>query len=216
MFKFLTSYILYSYTKNLTILQLDNKQTWIETNDPVMGGESTGEFYFQNNSGVFTGNCVDVPFLKAPGFCKVTTHSQNGYFKNISNYLDKGISLMVKTNTSNYQGFRFAFTAKDIPHTSIFGGGSFKAGFSKYLDNSDNWQIVTIPFDEFSYDWSSYSGQCNSTDPNGQQHHCCSNIDNKKYCPKTKYLDKITGFELWAEGNVGKFFIKLNWIGIIL
>merc|ERR1719478_1301785 len=42
-----------------------------ETNDPVMGGKSTGSFTIENGVGVFDGQVVDVPFLKAPGFIKV-------------------------------------------------------------------------------------------------------------------------------------------------
>merc|ERR1719393_272190 len=51
-----------------------------EMNDPVMGGESTGDFTVDTarSVGVFAGEVVNVPKLKAPGFLKASTSA--GYF----------------------------------------------------------------------------------------------------------------------------------------
>ena len=38
----------------------------------VMGGKSTGTFAVSNQLGIFDGEVVDVPFLKAPGFIKAS------------------------------------------------------------------------------------------------------------------------------------------------
>lgn len=217
----LTNIITYILSTNPTIPLVyfnnsENNPKWIETNDPVMGGKSTGYFINDKTRGVFSGNCVNVPSLKVPGFCKLTTETKkSSYYPDISNYLDKGLSLRVKTSNSNYAGYRIAFTAKDIPRTSIFGGGSFKAGFSDYLNHTGNWQVITIPFNKFSYDWSAYTGDCNTTDPTGKVHHCCTNNGGGKYCPQRKYLSHLTGFEIWAEGRVGEFYLELDWIGVI-
>merc|ERR1719229_2179026 len=45
---------------------------WLQMNDPVMGGESTGTFTVDPDRavGIMDGKVVDVPFLKAPGFIK--------------------------------------------------------------------------------------------------------------------------------------------------
>ena len=43
--------------------------------DPVMGGESHGSFQVSAGVGVFAGEVVDVPSLKAPGFLKASTAS---------------------------------------------------------------------------------------------------------------------------------------------
>ena len=47
-----------------------------------------------------------------------------------------------------------------------------QAGFTV---SGTEWQTVKIPFSAFSYDWSDYTGRCDTKDPrNGTQHVCCS------------------------------------------
>ena len=63
---------------------------WAEQNDPVMGGQSSGNFTIvgQGHSGVhahFTGVVRNVSFLKAPGFCRATTIQP--FFVDASAYL---------------------------------------------------------------------------------------------------------------------------------
>lgn len=43
----------------------------------VMGGKSTGTFNVENGLGIFDGEVVDVPFLKAPGFIKASVVDMN-------------------------------------------------------------------------------------------------------------------------------------------
>ena len=193
--------------------EIGSTYSWIETNDPVMGGESTGNFSISNNTGIFLGNCVNVPSLNAPGFCKINTQKKlKSTFPDLSDNNEGGLKIKFKTEHYNYDGYRIAFSAKNIPRTSIFGGGSFKAGFSKYLNKTNDWQIVSIPFNDFSYDWSAFTGECNTTDPNGQVHHCCSKDDNYKYCTNKTYLSNINELELWAEGSVGLFSLYVETI----
>lgn len=204
----------------ITLVSFDNsstRQMWTELNDPVMGGQSTGGFLDDKDehTGIFYGNCVNVPSLKAPGFCKISTTSLDYHYPNISNYTDKSISLKLRTNTTSYEGFRLAFSAEGVPRSSIFSKGSFKAGFSEYINHTNDWQIVSIPFSDFSYDWSAFTGECNTTDPSGRVHHCCSPSDDYKYCVKPEYLSQLTGFEVWAEGVVGSFYLELKWIGVL-
>lgn len=183
---------------------------WKEMNDPVMGGQSTGTFVVdkENRFGVFNGTCAIVPALKAPGFCKAT--SEMATFQNVSTFLEAGsFQLRARSSTPGFMGFRVAFSAKNIPRTSTYGGGSFKTGFNM---TGTDWQVVTIPWTEFSYDWSGFTGRCDTLDPTGQQHHCCTQ-DESKYCPTVDYLGHITGLELWAEGAEGDFHLDIDWIG---
>merc|ERR1711871_1019597 len=78
--------------------------------------------------------------FKAPGFAKVSTTGWNNKFPDISSYSSGFMQLRVRSTTSNFGGFRLAFAAKGVPHTSIFGGGSFKAGFN--LTSKVDFQLV--------------------------------------------------------------------------
>lgn len=104
---------------------------------------------------------------------------------------------------------KVAFSATGIPiiagsHTAY---GTFKAPFTAAA--TTDVQTVTVPFSTFSYDWSPYTGECDTLDPTGVQHHCCSADDDYKYCPTADYLGSITGFEVWAEGIEGDFHIEV-------
>merc|ERR1711981_17269 len=121
---------------------------------------------------------------------------------------------MVRSSTPSYAGFKVAFAAKDVPKTSRYSTGSFKAGFT--VSGSD-WQVVSIPFNTFSYDWSPFTGKCDTKDPTGQQHHCCATSNSTTagpaYCPTTAFLSTITNMEVWAEGAAGDFHLEVKWIG---
>ena len=189
---------------------------WQLTNDPVMGGQSTSTFVEQDKLGVFNGTCAIVPSLKAPGFAKITTERAEPHsFKDVSSMLAGGMELRVRSTTPEYEGFRIAFAAKGIPHTSIFGGGSFKAGFN--VTKNNEFEQVFVPFTDFSYDWSGFTGTCGGKDPNGQQHHCCSKEESHtagpKYCPTAEFLKEISDIEVWAEGAEGNFHIEVDYIG---
>ena len=168
----------------------------------------------QNKLGVFNGTCAIVPFLKAPGFAKlVATEGRFGpHFNNASKHIAGGMELRVRSSTPTYAGFRVAFAAKGVPRTRIHGGGSFKAGFD--LQDSKDFQTVFVPFNKFSYDWSGYTGRCDTKDPQGQQHHCCNDPGTgDKYCPKAEFLGKITDVEVWAEGVAGDFHLEIDYVG---
>merc|ERR1719387_2103660 len=96
--------------------------------------------------------------------------------------------------------------APGIPKTSIYGGSSYKANFK--LKGSD-WQIVKVPMTQFSYDWSGYTGRCDTKDPagifsKGTQHYCCDKSgllpSKPEVCVDSKFLSKIDSVEIWAEG----------------
>ena len=185
-----------------------------DTNDPVMGGRSSSTWAVdtQNKVGVFNGTCAIVPSLSAPGFCKITSKKSILHkFPDVSTDLIGFLELRVRSSTPSFAGYRVAFEAKDIPKTSMFGGGSFKSGFN--LTDTTDFQIVKVPFTSFSYDWSGFTGRCDTKDPSGQQHHCCSDGEGAKYCPTAEFLSSITALELWAEGAVGDFHLEIDYIG---
>lgn len=187
---------------------------WQDMNDPVMGGRSHSTFTVSKKVGVFNGTCAIVPSLNAPGFCKATTKSgflRHNKFADISSHIDGHMELRVRTSTPGFAGFRVAFGAKNCPSTSRYGGGSFKSGFN--LTDTAGWQLVKVPFTSFSYDWSGYTGRCDTKDPTGQQHHCCDAGANKKYCPTSTFLSTITDVEVWAEGAEGDFHLEIDYIG---
>jgi hypothetical protein len=186
---------------------------WKDQNDPVMGGASKSTF--DATTGTFEGTCAIVGFLKAPGFAKITGSRK---FADITGA--DSILLKVKSSTPEYQGFKVAFAAPGIPKTSIFGGSSYKAGFN--LTSSTDWQMVTVPLTQFSYDWSGYTGGCDTKDPasfgrSGQQHYCCDKSGQEpskpEVCVDQKFLNAINDVEVWAEGVVGDFNLQIEYIG---
>jgi len=190
--------------------------SWRDLNDPVMGGGSTSTFRLNKaeKTGTFNGTCAIVKFLKAPGFAKITGSAK---FHDITGY--DNIALRVRSSTPSYQGFKVAFAAPGIPKTSIYGGSSYKAGFN--LTGGD-WQLVEVPLTQFSYDWSGFTGRCDTKDPDGvlshgKQHYCCSKsgLEPSKpdVCVDSKFLSSINSVEVWAEGSEGDFNLEIQWIG---
>jgi hypothetical protein len=190
--------------------------TWKDLNDPVMGGASTSTFSLDKigYTGIFNGTCAIVKFLKAPGFAKIVGSAK---FQDITGY--DNIALRVRSSTPGYQGFKVAFAAPGIPKTSIHGDSSYKAGFN--LTGGD-WQLVEIPLTQFSYDWSDYTGRCDTKDPAsvfspGKQHFCCSKSglqpSKPDVCVDTKLLSSISSVQIWAEGVEGDFNLEIQWIG---
>ena len=105
------------------------------------------------------GHCAIVPFLHAPGFCKVTA---DGTFHDASTHANGAMQLYVKSSTPAYKGFKVAFGAVGAsrPHPSRHGGATFKANFALSGQHTD-WQLVEVPFHRFSIDWSEYTGTPN-------------------------------------------------------
>lgn len=82
--------------------------------------------------------------------------------------------LVVRTTTPGYAGFRVSIGAIGIPHHKEGHEvlGSYKANFS--VAAGSEFAPVTVPFNQFSWDWSDYTGSCATKDPDGYQHKCCS------------------------------------------
>jgi len=188
---------------------------WKAQNDPVMGGQSHSVYTLdeENKKGKWVGEVKIVPSLKAPGFCKIQTGCHFEIFGDTWKHLEKfsdaspysHLQIQVRSNIS-YTGWKIAFAADTW--NPIF--NSFKAPFNVLADGA--WHLVSIPFSDFSNDWSSYTGDCFTKDPDGKQHVCCTESTPEK-CPTMKNLKDISQLSIWAEGGAGKFDLEIGEIG---
>lgn len=179
--------------------------SWKEVNDPVMGGRSSATFIVDKSagSGVFNGTCRIVPSLRAPGFCNAET---DNFFKtapDVSLYISDGLIINARSAT-NYTGFKISLAADTINPQFA----SYKTEF--YVPPTGNFESVYIPFNKFSNDWSPYTGRCDTKDPTGKQHYCCS--EKPSVCIQPKNLKDISQIGIWAEGVEGDFKLELNYI----
>lgn len=189
---------------------------WSDMNDPVMGGQSHSSFVVADSAGEFKGTCAIVPFLKAPGFCKIATQRSffhAPHFADVSHFADGALYLDVQTTTPEYEGFMVSFGAKNAtrpPGAMHHEPPTFKAGFK--VSGTER-TTVKVPFSSFSVDWSDFTGRCDTKDPgSGFQHSCCG-AEHPEVCPTAQHLAQITGLELWAEGIEGDFDLKVFSIG---
>ena len=88
---------------------------------------------------------------------------------------------------------------------------SFKANFTVPKEAASQFVTVRVPFSTFSVDWSDYTGSCDSKDPGGYQHVCCSTA-HPEVCPTAHHLSSITMLGLWAEGVEGSFELDVKQI----
>lgn len=166
-------------------------QKWLEQNDPVMGGRSTGTFTVDsgNKVGVFNGTCAIVPFLKAPGFIKV---SSTGSTPDVSKC--KNLVLNVNSKT-DYKGFRVSFSTDHYPGGKFFAYGyksNFDAPVGKFGD-------VVLPFTGFSSHWD---------DGTGEPITKC--VDDSKACPTEASLKNMKTISIWGEGVEGDVNLQIK------
>jgi len=182
--------------------------SFVELNDPVMGGLSTGTWAVNATAraGVFDGEVVDVPSLQAPGFIKAAA---DGSFPDASSAADGDLVLEVRTTTPEYGGFRVAFASGTLSAAYACGGGGslplsrgcFKANFS--VPAGDEFAAVRIPLRAFSDKWSPATGD--------QTVACAQDED---VCPTAAKLAQIVRVELWAEGALGKAHLEVRSIAV--
>ena len=174
-----------------------------ELNDPVMGGQSTGSWHVEAAGlGVFDGQVVDVPSLKAPGFIKAAA---DGSFPDVSSTATGELVLEVRSSTPEYQGFRVSFASGTLsPSYACAGGGSlpmsrgcYKAKFQ--VPSGSNFSEVRVPFREFSDKWSPATGEQTTT--------CAQDAS---VCPTAQRLAAIKRLEVWAEGALGKIHLEIK------
>jgi hypothetical protein len=172
---------------------------WKEINDPVMGGRSSGIFYIHNQTAVFQGNVVNIPFLCEPGFIQARTVDHT-VFPDVSKC--QGIVLKLRARRDNnqdqqeYSGYRFSFGNKKAP-----GGKMFAYGFKTTLRDlpTDNFGDIYLPFTDFTDFWD---------DATGDPIYSCQ--DNSVYCPDVYTLRNMKTMAIWAEGVQGKVSLELQ------
>lgn len=172
--------------------------TWKEQNDPVMGGESTGTFTVSNGLGVFDGDVVDVPFLKAPGFIKTTVVDMKPLGKVFSDVSSCSAITLTARASNSYAGYRLSLGNAHAP-----GGKTFAYGYkSHFTPPVGKFGTVTIPLDDFSDYWDDATGDPIKT---------CK--EDKQYCPDAKTLKDMRTMSVWAEGVKGKVHLEIKSIG---
>jgi len=177
---------------------------FVELNDPVMGGKSTGTWSVNEAGkfGIFDGEVVNVPSLKAPGFIKAAA---DGKFPDASSDFGGSLVLMVRSSTPEYKGFRVTLAAGTLSPAYACSGGSsiplsggcYKAKFSVPAGN--DFVAVRIPFSSFSDHWSPATGEQTKT---------CA--QDKSVCLTTASLKGIKRIEVWAEGVLGKVHLEVQ------
>lgn len=188
--------------------------SWGLTNDPVMGGVSNSTFVISDTAkiGVFDGTVRNVPSLKAPGFCNIETSNWFAEFNDISDCTH--IVVKARTTTPEYAGFKVSICADTYLPCQFF---SYKANFNV---TSTEFTWISIPLTDFSNDWSSYTGDCFTVDPNGKQHYCCSENDQglkptkPEVCLRQANLAKgVKQVGIWSEGHAGDFHLEILAVG---
>lgn len=184
--------------------------TWTEMDDPVMGGGSKGTVTLKDVFSTWQGSVKNVSFLHAPGFCSIETTALAT--KDAHAFISGGLVLKVRSSTPEYKGFKLKFYSPSIPvHHGAHGRGygsqaqSFKVPASK----NGEWQSVFLPFHGFSYDWSDFTGDCFTKDPDGFQHRCCDE-KNHDVCPTAKQLEGLAQVRIYAEGVEGDFQLDVQ------
>ena len=194
-------------------------RSWYVTNDPVMGGQSHSTLTTTpQGSGLFAGTCEIVPFLNAPGFCKMSTNGGGTAYADASSFINGALHLSLRSRTPSYTGYKIAFTSDNMPQVRHGSGHhsspSFKADFHFPAGAATNggWTNVRVPFNTFSVDWSEYTGSCSTRDPTGTQHVCCS-AAHPEVCPQATHLSSVRSLSVWAEGVEGDFDLEIQSIG---
>lgn len=165
---------------------------WVENNDPVMGGKSTGTTTVTQDALIFDGKVVDVPSLHAPGFITTQTDDKNAW-ADVSGC--KSLSMTLKTNT-NYTGYRVSFGRARALVCKKF----FAYGYKSHFDAPPVGTVgtVTIPFTDFSDCWDDGTGKIITT--------CAKD---PRFCPTDTVLKDLKTISIWGEGVGGDVHLEV-------
>jgi hypothetical protein len=171
------------------------RHKWVEMNDPVMGGKSTGSFDVDATEkvGIFHGSVEIVSFLDAPGFIKAETTKGESWPDASS---CEGFEFSLRSSTPEYEGFRVSFGSKRPPDAFPYIYG-FKADLK--LSPEIGFQTVRLPFDHFTDKWDAGTGNAVVT---------CA--ENKEYCPDEASKKDLFSIAVWGEGVEGKVDLELR------
>lgn len=182
--------------KHVTLLTFDGTPgttfTFHEMNDPVMGGQSTGDFTIDKTRGVgiFHGEVVDVPKLKAPGFLKASTQAHYFTSDKFPSAVGTTHLILEVRSLTPYKGYKVSLGHNYFPVLK-----DYKADFFP----TEEWSKVAVPFSSFSDNWSSYTGEPITT---------CEK--DKGVCVTDKTLANLEQIAFWAEGVGGKVNLEIR------
>lgn len=170
---------------------------WVQQNDPVMGGASSGSFTIQDGVGVMDGTVAIIPRLGVPGFIKAQT-SDSKSFPDVSSC--EGLTLNVKSTSTpaSYGGYRVNFGSDRSGCGKFFARG-YKADFTA---PDGEFGEVKVPFNKFTKCWDDASGDAIQT---------CA--DKPEFCPTAERLSKLQTLSVWAEGKAADVKLELKSIG---
>jgi hypothetical protein len=174
-----------------------SQRKWKETNDPVMGGKSTGTFVVneKHHYGVLHGRVEIVPFLNAPGFIKAETTAPTSHkWPDVSTC--EGLQLVALSDTPSYRGFRISFGKTRPPGAFPYTYG-YKADFS--VTDDEDVTIVRLPFESFTDNWDAGTGNAKVT---------CQ--ENKDYCPDAATKKDLYSIAIWGEGVEGDVDLQIG------
>lgn len=167
--------------------------TWTSTNDPVMGGQSTGLVSIENGVGVFDGEVKEVSFLHAPGFIKM---AGSGTFPDVSACSSLQLNLMAE---EAYTGYRLGFGNIQLP------GSRFSRGYhADFQAPVGEYGLVTVPFNAFSAKWDPGTGDVEVR---------CE--DDAQYCPDMSALRNMETLSIYGEGVEGSVHLKVKSIAAV-
>jgi len=164
----------------------DAFRSWIQQNDPVMGGKSRGTFVVADGVGVMNGTVALIPALGAPGFIKVSTTDKKS-FADVS--ACSGLALTTKSSSSpsQYGGYRVSFgTDSAFLQCGKFFARGFKADFTA---GEGEFTTVQVPFNKFTKCWDDSTGDAIKT---------CE--EDARFCPSANRLADMQTISVWAEG----------------
>jgi len=171
-------------------------RTWVQKNDPVMGGKSIGTFEVVDGTGVMNGTVALIPSLQAPGFIKIsTTDSQP--FADASSCTGLEITAKSVSTPSAYTGYRVSFgTDSAFMQCGKFFARGFKADFTA---GESEFKTVQVPFNQFTKCWD---------DATGDAIHTCE--EDSRFCPTSKSLNDVKTISIWAEGAAADVTITIQ------
>jgi len=168
--------------------------TWIEQNDPVMGGGSFGTTTIDTDNKVLVlnGTVVNVPRLGAPGFIK---SMGKGTFSDVSTC--KSIVLNLNSKTS-YKGYTVTLGSPTNAHLASkpFYQYGYKVNFEAPVGTFGD---VVLPFNSFTLDWDDATGKPITT---------CS--QNATLCLTTAVLQDLQEVDVWGEAVDGDIHLEVK------
>jgi hypothetical protein len=174
-----------------------SSRKWVQQNDPVMGGKSTGTFTVQDSVGIMNGTCALIPSLNAPGFIKTSTVDVLKKFPDASSCAGLALTVRSTSTPANFPGYRVSFGSDSaFKSCGKFFARGFKADFAA---PEGDFGTVKVPFNMFTTCWDDATGDAIKT---------CS--DHPEFCPPASRLANLQSLSVWAEGHEGDVKLEIQ------